>query len=297
MKRCIFTLLSVLACAVMTTQAQELKVIQSDDMRKINRDVQGGISTVVFETSIKNLIIDNQDNDEHISMPGGIQLFLIQPESNEYVENLGYPKRSYILKATNLPEYLLNIEEIQPNTVLYYTVILANRYPMNFSAEYILSKSSKHGFRLSFGRKFGGYISYKFGDYIKSGINIDNVTQDTDFSKAKLLGTIRQAIYGGFRMGIYTSSHQQLYILTGGGYSEYGRQWENPLNVQSHKYFYTDYLQGVGVNLGVQCIFADWLCLSAGSDITLARGKASIDYALGLGVNLNSTKNKKYKKN
>lgn len=290
MKRYIFMLLTVIASLSLPAKAQEIKVVLSEDARKINRDVQGGVSTIAFETSIKDLIIDNQSNDEHISMPGGIQLFLIQPESDEYVVNLGYPKRSYILKAANLPEFLLNIDEVRPNSVLYYTVVLAKEYPINLTAEYLFSKSSKHGFRVSFGRQYGGYISYKYGDYQKSGINIEDVTQDTDFSKATCLGRIRRALYGGVRLGIYTSTLQQLYILTGGGYSEYGRQWENPLNVQGHKYFITDYIRGVGVEFGSQYIFNNWLCLSAGIDITTASGRTSIDYTLGAGLNLNLAK-------
>lgn len=283
---------TILLCvSVMVLNAQELKINLSTDKNKINRDTRNGIATIAFESSIKNLNIVNEMEDEKIDISDELVFYLIQPETDEYVQQLGYPRRTFLLKASNTNEYVLETPEIRPNTVTYYIVTLQNKFPFSLSAEYLFTQSSKYGIRLSIGNKFGGYVSYKWGEYIASGKNLEEIHTDTDLTNAKNLGFIRTSITAGVRFGLLhkniSNSQYGLYLLLGGGYGEYGRQWRNPTQVEGNIYFYSDYMKGFNGELALQMTLCDWFTFSAGADILVDKGKVSIDYMLGIGANLN----------
>lgn len=292
MKNITIILFILLSCLV--ANAQELKVTKSPDRNKVNREVSDGIASIVFEYGIKDLSISNEMDDERINLGDGMTIFLIKPESDEYVRELGYPRRSYILKTPKTSEFLLQLNEIMPNNVYYYTVTLPNKFPLTLSAEYLFSKSTCYGFRVSFGRQIGGYVSYRWGKYKASGNSIDNITTDGDVSSAKYLGHIREAITGGVRVGVLYNDVRKtkfgLYLLVGGGFGKYGRQWQNPTELEENIYFYTDYIKGFNGDLAIQCTLGDWIVLSAGADAIFSKRRTSFDYQLGVGINFNFTK-------
>lgn len=292
-------ILSLIILTHFVSYSQELKVTLSEDKNKVNRDVGNGVSTIVFESTIKNLIISDDFNDERLEVADNLTFFLINPESETYVNELGYPKRTFMLKTPATSEYILETGQIFPNTVLYYTVTLPHQFPFTISAEYLFTKSSSYGLRLSCGKQFGGYLSYKWGTYNPSGHNISDVTTDTDLTHAKYLGKIRTSITGGARFGVLTKNiknfQNALYILIGGGYGTYGRQWENDTQVDGNVYFYTDYMKGFNGELSLQLMMCDWIAFSVGADMLISKGKVSLDYMIGVGLNLNFNKLKKKK--
>ncbi len=284
---------------VLLSNGQELKVIQSPDKNKVNIDARNGVSTIVFKSNIKDLEIENDFGDEKIEASKDMTLYLIQPLPEVDVVEYGYPQRTFILKNPKTAEYILEIAEIRPNTVTYYTVVMPNQFPLSFSAEYLFTKSSKYGIRLSCGKQFGGYISYKWGEYSPSGNNLNNVHTDADLTNAQFLGYIRKSITAGARFGIIHNNINKhnygLYLLVGGGYGEYGRQWKNPTQIEGNVYFYSDYMKGFDGELTLQTMLFDWITLSAGADMLVAKGKISIDYMLGIGFNFNLSKIRKKK--
>ena len=48
----------------------------------------------------------------------------------------------------------------------------------------------------------------------------------------------------------------------------------------------SDYIKGFDGEVSCQCILFDWLCVSAGADMLMGKGKVSLDYQLGVGVNI-----------
>lgn len=296
MKRGILFILSI----IMTfsgLNAQQLKVNLSPDNNKVNRDTRNGVATIVFESSIKALVIVNDDGDERVDLSNGQTLFLITPVSEEYIRELGHPTRRYLLRTPRTAEYLLETGEILPNTVTYYTVTMPNQFPLSLSAEYMFTKSSKYGIRLSFGKQFGGYVSYKWGQYKASGNNIADIHTDANLTNAEELGYIRQAITGGVRIGLFNKNigknYNGLYLLIGGGYGEYGRQWENPTQIVGNVYFYTDYMKGFNGEAAIQAMIYNWFTISAGADMLVSGGKVSVDYMIGVGLNFNFPQRKK----
>ena len=238
---------------------------------------------------------------------------LTQPEDSfqVYVNDslIGYsPIRDYRLP---IDEYLIHLEkdEFKPHDAKFgifsgrtsheqYTLITTRKpegFPIRLSLEYLYSKTSYHGVRVAYGGRFGGYLAYKWGKYFKAGTNIDDYTYDTDVSHAKKLGYIRRAYTGGIRLGL-VKKKLPLYAYLGGGYGEYGRQWENLTEINKNIYFHSDYLRGFEGEIGLSCVLFDWVSISAGTSALFAKGKMSVDFQVCAGLSLNQTKLFKRKK-
>lgn len=266
--------------------AQKLKVTLSPDERKVNRNTKNGVSTIVFDSKIKGLIIDNGTDDQWMKPSDNLYVYLIDTQ-RDLMRGYELSQRTFILNSPKSSEYILEIDEIIPNQVLYYTVVLSEQYPNSLSCEYIFSKTTMHGIRVSYGRRYGFFLSYKWGGYKKQGCDISTVTQDYDVTRAKNIGYIRNAITGGLRLGVMHKDIASLYVLIGGGYGEYGRQWENPLEVNGNVLFYSDYIKGFEGEIACQSILFDWLSVSLGTNMVVGNGNISVDYQVGIGLNLN----------
>lgn len=269
--------------------AQNLKVTLSPDGRKVNRNTKNGVSTIVFDSKVKDLVIDNGTDDQWMKPSDNMYVYLIDTQQ-DLARGYELSQRTFILNSPKSSEYLLEIDEIIPNQVLYYTVVLPEQYPNGLSCEYIFSKTTMHGIRVSYGKRFGFFLSYKWGDYKKQGSDISTIIQDYDVTQATKLGYVRKSITGGLRLGAIHKDYFSLYMLVGGGYGEYGRQWENPLEVNGNIYFFSDYIRGFEGEVSCQCVLNDWLSASLGSNIITNNGKISIDYQIGIGLNLNLDK-------
>lgn len=279
-------LIGLLLFLAVDVSAQSLKVTLSPDERKVNRNTKNGVSTVVFDSIVKGLSIDNGTDDQWMKPSDNMYVYLIDTQK-DLTRGYELSQRTFILNSPKSSEYLLEIEEILPNQVLYYTVVLPEQYPNNLSCEYIYSKTTIHGIRVSYGKRFGFFLSYKWGEYKKQGTDISTITQDYDITRANKLGYIRTAITGGFRLGVMHKDNASLYVLIGGGYGEYGRQWENPLEVNKSTLFYSDYIKGFEGEIACQCILYDWLSISLGTCMVVGNGNISVDYQVGVGLNLN----------
>ncbi|MCM1224039.1 MAG: hypothetical protein NC548_57260, partial [Lachnospiraceae bacterium] len=164
------------------------------------------------------------------------------------------------------------------------------QYSNAATVEYLFTKSSMHALRASYGKRFGFYLCWKWGEYKKAGADIDNVKFNYNVTKASELGYIRNAYTAGFRFGAMNKNIVDLYLLLGGGYGEYGRQWKNPLEIESNIYFHSDYIKGFEGDLACQCVLFDWICISVGAGLLTGQGKISIDYQFGVGLNMNFDK-------
>lgn len=277
--------MGLLLFLTMDVSAQTLKVTLSPDEKKVNRNAKNGISTIVFDSRVKGLHIDNGTDDQWMKPSDNMYVYLIDTKRDS---TRGYElsQRAFILNSPKSTEYLLEIDEILPNQVLYYTVILSEQYPNSMSYEYLVTKTAKHGIRVSYGEHLGGFLSYRWGEHKKQGTNISTITQDYDITRANELGYIRTAITGGFRIGVMYKDTKSLYVLIGGGYGEYCRQWENPLEVNNNTLFYSDYIKGFEGEIACQYILG-WLSISLGTNMVVGNGNISVDYQVGVGLSVN----------
>lgn len=274
----------LLLVAVLPSYSQELKV-KEGKTRIVGRNLNDSTAMVVFKSDVEGLTIDN-DTEDPFRVQDNNTIFYINVIKEIETDGAEYCSRTYQLFSPKSSQYELTIEDIKPKQVFFYTVVLPDYYPLTLSAEYLYSKTSKHGFRLSFGKRFGLYFAYKWGDFKKAGADISLVSSDYDVTKAKKLGYIRNSITGGLRLGLMHKEKISTFLLIGGGYGEYGRQWQNPFEVDNNIYFYSDYIKGFDGELSCQCVLFDWLCVSAGADMLMGKGKVSLDYQLGIGANI-----------
>lgn len=272
--------------------AQSLQVSLSPDKSKVDRSASNGTATVFFDSNVDDLsIVCTEENPDEPIQRIGKKLWFMHVDVHDDLAIEGLCYRNFLLKTSSSAEYYLTTPEIGYNQVLYYTVVLPNQFSTSLSSEYLFSKTARHGVRVSFGKRIGGYVGYKWGSYNATGENIDNVVKDDyDVSGANLLGTIRTSITAGLRLGLFQmqsgSTHSSVHLLLGGGYGEYGRQWNNQLLVGNSTYFYSDYIKGFDGEAAIQLVLFDWLCCSAGIDMVMGNGRISTDYQFGVGVNL-----------
>ena len=236
-------------------EAQSLKVTLSPDKSKVDRSVNNGTATVFFDSNVNDLsIVCTDDNpDEPIQKAGNKLWFMhIDVKSDLASDDICY--RNFLLKSPSSAEYYLTTPEIGYNQVLYYTVVLPDKFPVTLSAEYLYTKSSLHGIRVSYGGRIGAYVSYKWGKYYKTGIDISDFNEDTDVTHASELGYIRNSYIGGVRIGL---NHKYIPIsaFVGGGYGEYGRQWQNLTEIDHNIYFYSDNIKGFEGEVGLSLTF------------------------------------------
>lgn len=173
-----------------------------------------------------------------------------------------------------------------------YTLITTRKpdgFPIRLSIEYLYSKTAYHGVRVAYGGRIGGYASYKWGKYYKAGTSIDDYSIDNDVTHANELGYIRKSITGGVRLGL-NKKVVPVYAYLGGGYGEYGRQWQNLTEIDKNIYFYSDYMKGFEGEVGLSCVLYDWLSFSVGGSAIFCKGKVSADFQLCAGISLNQTK-------
>ena len=258
-------------------QAQTLQVELSPDKSKVDRDTENGTATIFFDSNVDDLsIVSTDEKPEEPIQKVGSKLWFIHIDVKKDIDLDGFCYRNFLLKSPSSAEYYLTTPEIGYNQVLYYTVVLPNQFPTSLSVEYLFSKTAMHGIRVSYGKRIGGYVSYKWGEYKKAGTNI------------------RNSYTAGIRFGLNQKT-VPIYVYLGGGYGEYGRQWQNLSEIDNNIFFYSDYLKGFEGELGLSCVLYKYLYLSIGTGALLANGKMSVDYQFGLGLNLNMDRILKYK--
>lgn len=271
-------------------QAQTLKVELSPDKSKVDRSVSNGTATIFFDSNVDDLSIvcTDENLDEPIQKIGN-KLWFMHVDAKKDVDLDGFCYRNFLLRCPASAEYSLTTPQIGYNQVLYYTVVLPKSYPKVLSAEWILNKSGKYGFRIAYGRRYGLLLGCSWGEYRPSGDNIDNVTADCDLVGAKLKGYIKTTVYGGMRMGLLSKKDIGMYLNLGLGYGEYGRQWENKNIVENSKYFYSDYIKGLNVNSSIGLnLFGTHL--SFGIDMIMSKGKFVLEPQFGFGLAFNTGK-------
>ena len=277
--------LSFVAC-LFTLNAQNLKYRRENVNAAIGSMENEAIIKV--ESSVEGLSVRTTTGD-YIDQTGTRtgSIFTISVDLN-YERSLGddgFLHRILILESPNSNRLEIDVpgdgDELRHATY-YYTVTLPDKFPVKLATEYIFTKSSAGGIRLSYGGRYGGYLGYKWGKFAPNGICIDDVTEDCDVKYASELGFIRQSFTAGARIGLSPKPFP-VYMFVGGGYGTYGRQWENNVEIFDTIYFYSDYIRGVDLELGAS-MYWNHFYFSTGVDALIGNGKLSVDYMIGVGL-------------
>lgn len=303
--------------------AQRLTVIDETSkssgnkyVQKVYREKGNGHAILCFETSLSELkVISNANDSTWIEESEGAKRIYFDIDLSEHKTEVngvtfitsapGY--RELILRTPDAEDYLLKTPNLMP-AAYYYKVILPDKFPVTMTVEYISSKHNSYrgkdlsnpsaaswsitsrikGVRVAYGGRYGFYCHYKWGDYKPCGHDIDDITIDCDVSQSQYLGLIRRSLVVGTRIGIINYKDVlPIYLYLGGGYGEYGRQWESPNQVLDNNYFYSDHIKGFNGDIGVSVIALDLFSLSFGADMVIGNGNITVDYQIGIGISIN----------
>ena len=168
-----------------------------------------------------------------------------------------------------------------------YKVRMFDYYPMRVTCEMdIVRLKDYFGFRVSAGKRCGGYVSLKLGTD-KRGFNADESSDDVDVSKKSYVGRIRNSYMAGIKYGIISRDYP-VYLYFGAGYGDDGSQRSNGKKKgKGLVEYYNNYTRGFEGELGASIILFDFLSISMGADAIFGHRVAfDINCTIGFTIDL-----------
>lgn len=169
-----------------------------------------------------------------------------------------------------------------------YKVRVFDYFPFRIACEVDLVRiRDYYGMRVSAGKRWGGYASFKFGYYQKEGFNADGYGEELDVSKKSYLGRIRNSYMAGVKYGIANRDYP-VYIYAGIGYGDDGSQRSNGKKKGKGRVaYYTNYTNGFESEMGANIILFDFFSISMGADAIFGHRIAfDINFTLGFAIDL-----------
>ncbi len=172
-------------------------------------------------------------------------------------------------------------------SIYEYKVRVFDYFPMRVAMEAdIVRLKDYFGFRVSAGKRLGGYLSVKLGDS-KRGFNADERGEDIDVSKKTFVGKICNSYLAGIKYGIISRDYP-VYLYLGAGYGDDGSQRSNGKKKgKGLVEYYNDYTSGFESEIGANLILFDFLSISMGADAIFGHRVAfDINCTIGVAVDL-----------
>lgn len=172
-------------------------------------------------------------------------------------------------------------------SIYEYKVRMFDYYPMRVTCEMdIVRLKDYFGFRVSAGKRCGGYVSLKLGTD-KRGFNADESLDDVDVSKKSYVGRIRNSYMAGIKYGIISRDYP-VYLYFGAGYGDDGSQRSNGKKKgKGLVEYYNNYTRGFEGELGASIILFDFLSISMGADAIFGHRVAfDINCTIGFTIDL-----------
>lgn len=172
-------------------------------------------------------------------------------------------------------------------SIYEYKVRMFDYYPMRVTCEMdIVRLKDYFGFRVSAGKRCGGYVSLKLGTD-KRGFNADESSDDVDVSKKSYVGRIRNSYMAGIKYGIISRDYP-VYLYFGAGYGDDGSQRSNGKKKgKGLVEYYNNYTRGFEGELGASIILFDFLSISMGADAIFGHRVAfDINCTIGFTIDL-----------
>ena len=172
-------------------------------------------------------------------------------------------------------------------SIYEYKVRMFDYYPMRVTCEMdIVRLKDYFGFRVSAGKRCGGYVSLKLGTD-KRGFNADESSDDVDVSKKSYVGRIRNSYMAGIKYGIISRDYP-VYLYFGAGYGDDGLQRSNGKKKgKGLVEYYNNYTRGFEGELGTSIILFDFLSISMGADAIFGHRVAfDINCTIGFTIDL-----------
>ena len=174
-------------------------------------------------------------------------------------------------------------------SVYEYKVRMFDYFPLRVACEVDVVRIKDYfGLRISAGKRWGGYLSTKFGMHKKEGFNADEQDDMVILSKKKYEGRIRNSLMAGVKYGIIDKGYP-IYAYLGVGYGEEGFQYSNGKKKDKGRVaYYNDYIRGLESEIGINYVLFDFLSISMGTDCIFAR-RVAFDINITIGASIDLT--------
>lgn len=250
-------------------------------------------ATIIFKSDFDSLTIIGMSSDTIYKKKGcDYNNVWTQYVDLRYERELGDTmiNRRFVLHTP----YTTDCEIIVPGagrelrqSIYEYKVRMFDYYPMRVTCEMdIVRLKDYFGFRVSAGKRCGGYVSLKLGTD-KRGFKADGSSEDVDVSKKSYVGRIRNSYMAGIKYGIISRDYP-VYLYFGAGYGDDGSQRSNGKKKGKGLIeYYNNYTCGFEGELGASIILFDFLSISMGADAIFGHRLAfDINCTIGFAIDL-----------
>lgn len=285
------TTIFVLAClcAYVETSAQHLEV---KGVRKKSK--ASDCATIVFKSDFDELKVISMSSDSIYKKKGceynnvWTQYVDLRYEREHAADTL--INRSFVLHTPYTKDLELTVpgKDKQLSQAIYeYKVRMIDYFPLRVACEVdVVRLRDYFGLRMSAGRRWGGYLSFKFSGQKREGFNADEIGKEVDVSKKTYLGRIRNSYMAGVKYGIISRDYP-LYAYLGFGYGDDGSQRSNGKKGKERVAYYNNYTNGFEGELGANWVLFGFLSLSMGADVLFGHRVAfDINCTIGFSVDL-----------
>ena len=285
------TTIFVLAClcACVETSAQHLEV---KGVRKKSK--ASDCATIVFKSDFDDLKVISMSSDSIYKKKGceysnvWTQYVDLRYEREHAADTL--INRSFVLHTPYTKDLKLTVpgKDKQLSQAIYeYKVRMIDYFPLRVACEVdVVRLRDYFGLRMSAGKRWGGYLSFKFSGQKREGFNADEIGKEVDVSKKTYLGRIRNSYIAGIKYGIISRDYP-LYTFLGFGYGDDGSQRSNGKKGKKHVSYYNNYTNGFEGEVGANWVLFDFLSLSMGADVLFGHRIAfDINCTIGFAVDL-----------
>ena len=285
------TTIFVLAClcACVDTSAQHLEV---KGVRKKSK--ASDCATIVFKSNNDDLKVISMSSDSIYKKKGceynsvWTQYVDLRYEREHAADTL--INRSFVLHTPYTKDLELTVlgKDKQLSQAIYeYKVRMIDYFPLRVACEVdVVRLRDYFGLRMSAGKRWGGYLSFKFSGQKREGFNDDEIGKEMDVSKKTYLGRIRNSYMAGIKYGIISRDYP-LYAYLGFGYGDDGSQRSNGKKGKERISYYNDYTNGFEGEVGANWVLFDFLSLSMGADVLFGHRVAfDINCTIGFAVDL-----------
>ena len=285
------TTIFVLAClcACVETSAQHLEV---KGVRKKSK--ASDCATIVFKSDFDDLKVISMSSDSIYKKKGceysnvWTQYVDLRYEREHAADTL--INRSFVLHTPYTKDLELTVpgKDKQLSQAIYeYKVRMIDYFPLRVACEVdVVRLRDYFGLRMSAGKRWGGYLSFKFSGQKREGFNADEIGKEVDVSKKTYLGRIRNSYMAGVKYGIISRDYP-LYAYLGFGYGDDGSQRSNGKKGKERVSYYNNYTNGFEGEVGANWVLFDFLSLSMGADVLFGHRIAfDINCTIGFTVDL-----------
>ena len=285
------TTIFVLAClcACVETSAQHLEV---KGVRKKSK--ASDCATIVFKSDFDELKVISMSSDSIYKKKGceynnvWTQYVDLRYEREHAADTL--INRSFVLHTPYTKDLELTVpgKDNQLSQAIYeYKVRMIDYFPLRVACEVdVVRLRDYFGLRMSAGKRWGGYLSFKFSGQKREGFNADEIGKEVDVSKKTYLGRIRDSYMAGVKYGIISRDYP-LYAYLGIGYGDDGSQRSNGKKGKERVAYYNNYTNGFEGEVGANWVLFDFLSLSMGADVLFGHRIAfDINCTIGFAIDL-----------